>query len=178
MPILFSFTYFISLIYPTALVPDPVHKLNVSVEPNTPTMSLTWDPPHNVKEIGTQCSLLNAIQYHIRFKPNEREHYDEISVDSSTTSMVLNRESGLIPLTTSTFEVRAQCGEDLGEWNMISGYIGECKEVFEHHIFSIPLGGICIAYHITLAPGWAEKMFCKSSKPAKFTTHRKSKPKF
>ena len=43
--------------------------------------------------------------------------------------MVLNRESGLVPLVTSTFEVRAQCGDDLGEWNVISGYIGKWKEV-------------------------------------------------
>jgi len=155
---------FFSSIYPAALVPDPVHNLKISVEPNIPTVALTWDPPCNVVETGTQCSLLHAIQYHIRFKPNEREHYDEVSVDSSTTSMVLNRESGLIPLTTSTFEVRAQCGEDLGDWNVISGYIGECKVVFNTISFSILqylLGRICNAYHITLAPGRAEKTFCK-----------------
>jgi len=155
---------FLSSIYPAALVPDPVHNLKISVEPNIPTVALTWDPPGNVIETGTWCSLLNAIQYHIRFKPKEREHYDEVSVDSSTTSMVLNRESGLIPLTTSTFEVRAQCGEDLGDWNVISGYIGECKVVFNTISFSILqylLGRICNAYHITLAPGRAEKTFCK-----------------
>jgi len=46
-------------------------------------------------------------------------------VDSSTTSIILNRDSGLIPLTTSTFEVRAQCGDDLGEWSVISSYVGK-----------------------------------------------------
>ena len=74
------------------------------------------------------------MQYHVRFKPEGREHYNEISVDSSTNSMVLSRESGLIPLATSTFEVRSQCGDDLGEWNVISGYIGKWRG-FDHHPF-------------------------------------------
>ena len=53
--------------------------------------------------------------------------YDEVDIDGSATSVILKRESGLIPLTTSMFEVRAQCGDNLGKWKAISRYIGEWR---------------------------------------------------
>ena len=107
-----------------ALVPDPVHNLKINVDQNVPSVALFWHPPQNVGG-ETQRSPSYVSRYHIRFKPKDRQHYDEMVVDSSTTSIILNRDSGLIPLTTSTFKVRAQCGVDLGEWNAISSYVGK-----------------------------------------------------
>ena len=109
------------------------------MDPNVPCATLTWDPPQNVKKTGIPSSLLSNSKYNIRFKPKGREHYNEVDVDGSTTSVVLKRESGLIPLTTSMFEVRAQCGDNLGKWKAISRYIGEW-EVFDQLISASLLG--------------------------------------
>lgn len=105
----------------SAAVPGPVQNLKIDVNPNVPSVTLTWDPPQN----ETPCSR-SDMKYHIRFKPLEREYYDDKIVDKSTTTIVLKRESGLIPHTTTIFEVRAQCGDDLGEWTAVSAFIGEC----------------------------------------------------
>jgi len=104
------------------------------VDPNVPSATLTWDPPKNVTRTGTQSFLLNT--YNVRFKPEGREHYDEVDVDGSATSVILKRESGLIPLTTSMFEVRAQCGDNLGKWKAISRYIGEWR-IFDQLISAV-----------------------------------------
>ena len=89
-------------------------------------MALSWDRPRNVR-VETQRSTSYVSKYYIRFKPKDRQHYDEVTVDSSATNKILSRESGLIPWTMSMFEVRAQCGDDLGEWNAISSYVGKSK---------------------------------------------------
>ena len=104
-------------------VPGPIENLKIDVNPKVPSVTLTWDPPQNV-EVVTQCSR-SEMKYHIRFKPLEREHYDDKIVDSSTTTIVLKRDSGLIPHATTIFEVKAQCGDDLGEWTAVSKYIGK-----------------------------------------------------
>ena len=109
-----------------ALVPDPVCNLKISVDQDVPSVALSWYPPRNVGA-ESQHSTSCVSKYHIRFKPKDRQHYDEVTVDSSATNKILSRESGLIPWTTSTFEVRAQCGDDLGEWNAISSYVGKWK---------------------------------------------------
>ena len=81
-------------------------------------MDLTWDPPANASEAG------NVTVYHLWFKPKGREHYREMTVDGSATSVVLARESGLIPQTTYDFGVRAQSGDGLGDWKIVSTYVG------------------------------------------------------
>jgi len=81
-------------------------------------VDLTWDPPPNASDAG------NVTAYHLWFKPKGREHYREMTVDGSTTSVVLARESGLIPQTTYDFGVRAQSGDGLGDWKIVSTYVG------------------------------------------------------
>ena len=108
-----------------ALVPGPVKHLKIDVDLIVPSATLTWDQPKNLTRTETQSFLPNI--YNVRFKPEGRDHYDEMDVDGSTTSVVLKRESGLIPLTTSMFEVRAQCAGNLGKWKAISRYIGEWR---------------------------------------------------
>ena len=89
-----------------------------------PSVTLTWDPPHNVNA-GTQSTCSDVNSYHIRFKPKERQHYNEVKVNGSTTSIVLGKKDGLYLHTTFIFEVRAQSGDDFGEWEVVSAFIGE-----------------------------------------------------
>ena len=46
-------------------------------------------------------------------------------MNGSTTSIVLSEESGLSLHAPFTFEVRAQSGDDFGEWKEVSAFIGE-----------------------------------------------------
>ena len=80
-------------------------------------MKLTWDPPANASDAG------DVTIYHTRFKQDRKEWCNEI-VNGSTTSMILTRESGLVPQTTYEFAVRAQSGDDIGEWETVSAYLG------------------------------------------------------
>ena len=112
---------------PTALVPNPVGNLSSSVNPNVPSVTLTWDPPSNFGD-GIQCPWSDVTKYHIRFKP-KRGNCFEIH-DCFTTSIVFNRDSGLTPLTTSVLEVRAQCGNCIGQWKTVSTFIGKYTIVF------------------------------------------------
>ena len=106
----------------SALNPDPVESLKIHVDSCIPSVTLTWAPPQN-SGVGSPDSCLDVSRYLIRFKPRGTRH--DITVDGSTTSLVLKRESGLIPHTTSIFEVRAQCGDYLGQWKTVSAFVGE-----------------------------------------------------
>lgn len=106
---------------PTALVPNQVENLAARLNPNVPSVTLTWDPPSNVG-VGTRSSWPDVTKYHIRFKPKRGTRFETYC---STTSIVLNRDSGLMPLITSKFEVRAQCGDCIGKWKAVSEFIGK-----------------------------------------------------
>ena len=108
------------------LVPDTVENLKVNVNPKIPNVTLTWAPPLILE---TTTTISDITRYHIRFKPNKGRHYNEAFVDGSTTSIVLNRESGLTTHTTFTFEVRAQSGDDMGQWKSTSAFVGELKNI-------------------------------------------------
>ena len=88
-----------------------------SLNPDVPSVTLTWDPPSNVGA-GTQSYV---TQYHVRFKPRGRNN---AKICCSATSIVLDKDSGLIPLTTYRFGVRAQCGDCIGLWKAVSSYFG------------------------------------------------------
>ena len=106
------------------MVPDTVENLKVHVNPNIPSVTLTWTPPL-ILEAGTLTSDIN--RYHIRFKPNRGQHYEEVFVDGSTNSIILDRKSGLTTNTTYSFEIRAQNDDDVGEWKAVSAFVGELK---------------------------------------------------
>ena len=111
-------------IFPPALVPDTVENLKVHVNPNIPSVTLTWTPPL-ILEAGTLTSDIN--RYHIRFKPSRGQHYEEVFVDGSTNSIIIDRKSGLTTNTTYSFEIRAQNDDDVGEWKAVSAFVGELK---------------------------------------------------
>ena len=46
------------------------------------------------------------IRYQAHFWDKEKKHYNEKTVNGSTTTTVITRETGLRPLTETTFEVR------------------------------------------------------------------------
>lgn len=108
------------------LVSDTVENLKTDVNPKIPTVTLTWAPPLILE---TTTTISDVSSYHIRFKPNRGRHYEEAFVDGSTTSIVLNRESGLTSHTTFTFEVRAQSGDGMGQWKAVSTFVGEFKKM-------------------------------------------------
>ena len=109
-----------------ALIPDPVENLKIDVDQDAPSVTLDWEPPQNV---GAR-PWSDVSSYWIRFKPQGKKYYEEMNVDSFTTSVVLKRDSGLIPHTRSIFEVRAQCGDDLGKWKQVSAFIRECTLMY------------------------------------------------
>lgn len=136
-----------------AFVPDPVQNLTITdIDENEPSVTLTWDPPNNVKGDG------DIAAYEVRFK-TEGGDYDKRIVDASTTSIALTsgphailkwspesdkptpqeiqddmfnltdtivftKGPGLVPLTTSLFEVRASNCYSAGEWSGVSTYVG------------------------------------------------------
>ena len=110
----------------SALNPDPVESLKIHVDPCIPSVSLTWAPPQN-SGVGSPDSCLDVSRYHIQFKPRGTRH--DITVDGSTTSLVLKRDSGLTPHTTSVFEVRPESGDILGQWRTVSAFVGKLKKV-------------------------------------------------
>ena len=82
-------------------------------------MTLKWDPPANARYEGY------VTNYQIRVWDKEKGCYNENTVDGSTTTIVITRESGLRPLTETTFEVRACSGDDASqEWRTVSTFVG------------------------------------------------------
>ena len=82
-------------------------------------MTLNWDPPANAAYAGY------VTKYEIHFQDNDSGFYGEKVVNGSTTTTVITRESGLRPLTTFTFKVRAYSGDDVSkEWRTVSRFVG------------------------------------------------------
>ena len=63
--------------------------------------------------------------YQINFWDKVKSCYNEETVNGSTTTTVITRESGLRPLTETTFEVRACSGDDVSQkWRTVSTFVG------------------------------------------------------
>jgi len=103
------------------LVPGSVQNLRKVTDPKQASLRLIWDPPLNFKRPG------EVTAYHIRFKPCDKSTYDEMTVDVTTTSILLTRSLGLKASTMHSFEVRALNAEHAAtEWTVISAFIGMC----------------------------------------------------
>ena len=80
-------------------------------------MTLNWDPPANAADAG------DITKYEIRFWTGVK--FGEMFVNGSTTAAVITRESGLIPLSTFTCNVRAYSGDDVSrKWRTVSTFVG------------------------------------------------------
>ena len=73
------------------------------------------------------CPALTNIATQSQSGSNPTEGYLKMTMKASTTSVVLTRESGLKPLTTYDFEVRARNANHSGNWSAVSEYIGMCS---------------------------------------------------
>ena len=105
--------------FATAFTPDPVEKLTATVDTHKPLVTLKWDPPANAGYLGY------ITKYQVRFWDKDKGCYNESAVDGSTITTVITRELGLRPLTETTFEVRACCGDDVSpEWRTVSTFVG------------------------------------------------------
>jgi len=62
--------------------------------------------------------------YDIRFRPDGEDAYCEENVDGCNRIIVLTKASGIKPLTTYNFEVRARIDVAEGKWKEVSQYIG------------------------------------------------------
>ena len=95
------------------LVPQ---NMEAAVDPKQASVRLKWDPPFNFK------MLSGGTKYQLRFKPEQRSHYDQETMATSHVSVA--RNSGLQASKMHRFEVRAENAEAAGEWNIYSAYIG------------------------------------------------------
>ena len=97
----------------------PVEKLTATVDIHKPSVTLKWDPPANAGYPG------DVTKYQVRFWDKEKSCYSEEIVNGSRTTTVITRESGLTPLTETTFEVRACSGDDVSqEWRTVTTFVG------------------------------------------------------
>ena len=107
------------LSFTIALTPDPVLNLTASVDAHKPAVTLNWDPPANAGYPG------DVTKYQVRFWDKEKGCYNESIVDGSSTTTIITRESGLRPLTETTFEVRACSSDDASQkWRTVSAFVG------------------------------------------------------
>ena len=83
-------------------------------------LTLQWDAP--IKNSDDEIT-----SYDIRFKPKDGDSYREESVDGPSRTITLTKASGIEPLTTYKFKVRARIGDTEGKWKAVSQYIGRCR---------------------------------------------------
>ena len=101
----------------TALTPKPVKNLTASVDSHKPSVTLKWDAPANAGCAG------DVTSYEIRFW--EKGCYKETTVNGSSTTAIITRETGLRPLTETSFQVRAHSGDDVcPEWRTVTTFVG------------------------------------------------------
>ena len=84
-----------------------------------PSVTLNWDPPANAAYTGY------VTKYEIHFQDIDSCFHGKKVVKGSTTTTIITRKSGLRPLTTFTFKVRAYSGDGVSrEWRTVSRFIG------------------------------------------------------
>ena len=117
--VLHTFNFMIFWFLFTALTPDPVQNLTAAVDSHKPSVTLKWDPPANAGYPG------DVTNYQVRFWDKERSCYNDKNVNGSANTTVITRESGLRPLTETTFEVRACTCDDVSqEWRTVTTFVG------------------------------------------------------
>ena len=88
-----------------------------SLRPSIPELSVTlqWDVPRESRED-------EITAYDICFRPRDEEVYsNETSVDGAFKTITLTSTSGIVPLTTYEFGVRARISDAVGNWKTVIG---------------------------------------------------------
>ena len=89
------------------------------MDTHNPSVTLNWDPPANAAHAGY------VTKYEVHFQNHDSGFHGEEFVNGSTTTTVITRESGLRPLSTFTFKVRAYSGDGVSqEWKTVSTFVG------------------------------------------------------
>ena len=95
-----------------------VERFTVTVNPSEPSVTLRWDPPADL-------DVTEIRGYDVRFKTLGALEYIECQVGASQTTHTLRVGSGLEPLSSVQFEVRAvQDAGVAGEWSSDSRLVG------------------------------------------------------
>ena len=98
-----------------------VQNLTATADTQKPSVTLKWDPPG-------EGYLDDVTNYEVRFWDKEKNCYNKVLVDGSTTMTVITRDLGLRPLTMSTFEVRVCSGDDVSqERKTVSTFVGRLE---------------------------------------------------
>jgi len=94
-----------------------VENLVASLRPRISELSVTlqWDVPRESRED-------EITAYDIRFRPKDEDGYgNERRVGGSHKTITLTSTSGIAPLTTYEFEVRARTRDAVGKWKTVIG---------------------------------------------------------
>ena len=119
----------------TLVTPGLVQHLGLVNDPSAPSISFSWEPPANLKELGEE-----VLQYDVKITPSSTSRRPGIEdsvmgcvfeVDGKDTMMELTPElHGIRPLCGYVFSVRAKSSYfATGEWNDIEGFVGECGNI-------------------------------------------------
>lgn len=109
---------------PLLIQGQKVERFTVAVNPSEPKVILRWDPP-------TDCDVTDIRAYDVRFKKLGALQYNELQVGAAQTTCTLSLNSGLEPLSSTQFEVRAiQEAGKAGEWTSESLLVGNITDDF------------------------------------------------
>ena len=89
------------------------------MDSHEPSLTLNWKRPDNIWDAE------EMVAYDIHFKSSETDEYEEMSEDCYATGVTFTRQSGLVPLTTYNFKVRARSEDGEGEWSTLSTIFGK-----------------------------------------------------
>ena len=91
----------------------------MDMDPHKPSLTLNWRRPDNIWDAE------EMVAYDIHYKSSETDEYEEMSEGCYATGFTFTRQSGLVPLTTYEFKVRARSEDGEGEWSTVSTIFGK-----------------------------------------------------
>ena len=135
--------------YQPGLIPRPVN-LSMDMNPHEPSLTLSWEKPDNI------WNAKEMVAYDIHFKSSEMDEYEEMSEDCYATAFTFTRRSGLVPLTTYEFKIRARSEDGEGEWRTVSTIFGKMGTLLYNDV-------ICLAITRVQYMSWyliCQSVFC------------------
>ena len=112
------FALHVSKFFPLSITVGKVEDLVASLQPSVPELSvkLKWDVPSKNKED-------EITAYDIWFRPKDGDSYNEKHVGGACKTITLTSTSGIAPLITYEFKVRARIKDSEGKWEKIFGKV-------------------------------------------------------
>ena len=108
----------VSKFFPLSITVGEVEDLVASLQPSIPKLSVTlqWDVPSKNRED-------EITAYDIWFRPKDGDSYNKRIVGGACKTITLKSTSGIAPLTTYEFKVRARIKDSEGNWKEIFGKV-------------------------------------------------------